>query len=123
THGTPSNFRYNIDNQILGSVGYNGFRGTVGGRTYGQGEFGSGYFTFTPDGQNLEYLARTSNNTWGVALSEDAVIFGSTANNRPSNFVHIPARYYIGLGMTAPVLPGIEDRADISPVRNPIYQV
>src|SRR5690606_23860464 len=68
THGTPSNFRYSFDNRILGSVGYNGFRGTVGDRTWGPGQFYAGYYEFTPDGQNLEYLARTSNNTWGVDL-------------------------------------------------------
>jgi hypothetical protein len=34
-----------------------------------------------------------------VALSEDGYIFGSTANSRPSNFVHIPARYYQSIGM------------------------
>lgn len=117
THGTPSNFRYGFDNQVLGSVGYNGFRGTVGDRTYERGELAQGYFRFTPDGESLDYLARTSNNTWGVALTEDGYIFGSTANNRPSTFVHIPGRYYNALGMDRlPVLPGIEDRADIYPV-------
>ncbi|MBW3661219.1 MAG: hypothetical protein KY397_06255, partial [Gemmatimonadetes bacterium] len=41
THGTPSNLRYGLDNQVLGSVGYNGFRGTVGDRTWRRGEFGA----------------------------------------------------------------------------------
>ncbi len=122
THGTPSNLRYGFDNQILGSVGYNGFRGTVGSRTFDRGDFGPGYYRFPADGSQLEYLARTSNNTWGVALSEDGYIFGSTANNRPSNFVHIPARYYQSIGMREPILPGIEDRADIYPI-TAIYQV
>jgi putative membrane-bound dehydrogenase-like protein len=122
THGTPSNLRYGFDNQILGAVGYNGFRGTVGGRTWDRGEFGAGYYRFEADGSSLEYLARTSNNTWGVALSEDGYIFGSTANSRPSNFVHIPARYYQSIGMREPILPGIEDRADIYP-NTAIYQV
>jgi uncharacterized protein len=116
THGTPSNFRYGLDNQVLGSVGYNGFRGTVGDRTWGIGEFAAGYFRFPADGSSLEYLARTSNNTWGVALSEDGYIFGSTANNQPSNFVHIPARYYQALGEREPILPRIEDRSDIYPL-------
>lgn len=116
THGTPSNLRYGLDNQILGSVGYNGFRGTVGDRTWDRGEFGPGYFRFPSDGSSLEYLARTSNNTWGVALSEDGYIFGSTANDRPSNFVHIPARYYHTLGMRETILPGIEKRSDIYPL-------
>ncbi len=116
THGTPSNLRYGLDNQILGSVGYNGFRGTVGDRTWDRGEFGPGYYRFPADGSSLEYLARTSNNTWGVALSEDGYIFGSTANDRPSNFVHIPARYYHTLAMREPILPGIERRSDIYPL-------
>lgn len=115
THGAISNLRYGFDNQVLGSVGYNGFRGTVGGVTYGRGDFGSGYYRFPADGSRLEYLARTSNNTWGVALTEDNFIFGSTANSRPSNFVHIPVRYYRAMGLRDTILPGIADRLDIYP--------
>ena len=113
THGTPSNFRYGFDNQVLASVGYNGFRGTVGGVTYERGDLGAGYFRFRPDGSSLDYLARTSNNTWGVALTEDGYVFGSTANRRPSNYVHIPGRYYRALGVREPILPSIEDSPDI----------
>ena len=113
THGTPSNFRYGFDNQVLASVGYNGFRGTVDGVTYERGDFGAGYFRFRPDGSSLDYLARTSNNTWGVALTEDGYVFGSTANRRPSNYVHIPGRYYRALGVREPTLPSIEDSPDI----------
>lgn len=123
THGTPSNLRWGFDNRILGSVGYNGYRGTVGGVTYERGDVGAGYFSFPIDGSSLDYLARTSNNTWGVALSEDGHIFGSTANRRPSNFVHIPGRYYRALGMREPVLPGIEDSPNIYPLRDDILQV
>jgi uncharacterized protein len=123
THGQTSNFRYGLDNQILGSVGYNGFRGTVAGRTFAPGEFRAGYFRFPADGSALEYLARTSNNTWGVALNEEGYIFGSTANSRPSQFVHIPARYYHALGMVEPVLPAIQDRNDIYPIYEEIRQV
>lgn len=116
THGQISNFRYSFDNQILASVGYNGFRGTVGDRTYGN-EFSQGYFTFTPDGQQIDYLARTSNNTWGVAQTEDGFIFGSTANGRASQTMTIPGRYYYSMGFREPVLPGIADRNDVYPVR------
>jgi putative membrane-bound dehydrogenase-like protein len=123
THGTPSNFRYGLDNQVLASVGYNGFRGTVGQRTYGRGEFSQGYFRFPADGSNIDYLARTSNNTWGVAQSEDGYIFGSTANGRASQFVHIPTRYYQSLGIREPVLPAIENRADMYPIYPAIRQV
>ena len=116
THGAISNLRYGFDNQVWGSVGYNGFRGTVGSSTYGRGQFGSGYFRFPMDGSSsLEYVARTSNNTWGVAFTEDNFVFGSTANSRPSNFVHIPIRYYRGIGDREPVLPDIADRLDVFP--------
>ena len=122
THGSISNLRYGFDNQVWGSVGYNGFRGTVGPSTYARGQFGSGYFRFPGDGSNLEYVARTSNNTWGVALTEDNFVFGSTANNRPSNFVHIPLRYYRAMGARDTTLPDISDRQDIFPVTD-ILQV
>ena len=115
THGSISNLRYGFDNQILGSNGYNGFRGTVGSSTYERGQFGSGYFRFPVDASSLDYLARTSNNTWGVALTEDGYIFGSTANSRPTQFVHIPLRYYRGAGLRDTVLPDISDRYDIFP--------
>ncbi len=122
THGTPSNFRYGLDNQVLASVGYNGFRGTVGGVTYGRGDIGAGYLRFPADGSSLDYLARTSNNTWGVAQSEEGYVFGSTANRRPSNFVHIPGRHYRSIGVRPPVLRGIEDTQTIYPVTD-ILQV
>ena len=128
THGSISNLRYGFDNQVWGSVGYNGFRGTVGSRTYGgtsncsgnnypcRGDFGSGYFRFPKDGSDLEYLARTSNNTWGLGFSEDNFVFGSTANSRPTNYVHIPVRYYRAMNTREPVLPNIADRIDVYPV-------
>jgi putative membrane-bound dehydrogenase-like protein len=118
THGTPSNLRWGFDNQIWGSVGYNGFRGTVGGETWERGQFGAGYFRFPSDGSALDYVARTSNNTWGFAFSEDGYMFGSTANSQPSAFVHIPGRYYRKIGVPNPVLPRIHDRNDIYPVRD-----
>ena len=122
THGAISNLRYGMDNRVWGSVGYNGFRGTVGTTTYERGAFGAGYFRFPTDGSALEYVARTSNNTWGVAFTEDNFVFGSTANNRPSNFVHIPLRYTRTLSLPDVTLPDIADKADVFPVRD-ILQV
>jgi hypothetical protein len=126
THGTISNLRYGFDNQVWGSVGYNGYRGTVGGVTFGRNEgevlMGAGYFRFAPDGSSLDYVARTSNNTWGVAFTEDGYVFGSTANRNASNFIHIPGRYYRELAGQTPTLPTIADRQDVYPLRN-IYQV
>jgi putative membrane-bound dehydrogenase-like protein len=126
THGTISNLRYGFDNQVWGSVGYNGFRGTVGGVTFGRGAgeilMGAGYFRFAPDGSSLDYVARTSNNTWGVGFSEEGYVFGSTANRNASNFVHIPGRYYRELTGRTPTLATIADRQDVYPLRH-IYQV
>ena len=53
THGSISNLRYGVDNQVWGSVGYNGYRGTVGTMTYGRGQFGSGYFRFPSDSSTI----------------------------------------------------------------------
>lgn len=122
THGSISNLRYGMDNQVWGSVGYNGYRGTVGNMTYGRGQFGSGYFRFPKDGSSLEYVARTSNNTWGVAITEDNYIFGSTANSRPTNYVHIPLRYTRAINLPDVTLPDIADKLDVFPNRE-ILQV
>ena len=125
THGTVSNLRLGFDNLVWGSVGYNGFVGTVGPNTYPARDpmgMGAGYFRFPSDGSGLEYVARTGNNTWGVAFSEDGYVFGSTANSNPTNFVHIPARYYRSMGVREPTLRDIADRVDVYPNRE-ILQV
>lgn len=112
THGTISNMRMGFDNQIWASVGYNGYRGTVGKTTYGPGQFGSGYFRFPVDGSDLEYIARTNNNTWGFAFSEEGYAFGSTANNNPSDFVPFPIRYWRGVNVQEPTLQSIVEGPD-----------
>ncbi|MFM8399711.1 MAG: hypothetical protein ACKOAH_17940, partial [Pirellula sp.] len=42
----------------------------------------------------LEFVRSTNNNTCGLGISEDGLIFGSTANGNPSIFMPIPNRYY-----------------------------
>ncbi len=91
THAGPSNWRYGLDNHIYGVVGYSGFNGTVGGE---QHRFGSGVYRFKPDGSKLEFLASTNNNTWGLGLTEDGHVLGSTANGNAVWYLHIPNRYY-----------------------------
>ncbi len=126
THGSVSNLRYGFDNQVWGSVGYNGFRGEVGGVTFGRGPgrilMGAGYFRFAPDGAWLDYVARTSNNTWGLGLSEEGDAFGSTANRSASQYVAVPGRFYRELVGQTPTLRSIADREDVFPLRQ-IYQV
>jgi putative membrane-bound dehydrogenase-like protein len=122
THGSISNLRYGFDNRIWGSNGYNGFRDTVGKRVYVRGglhSFGSGYYRFPADGSELEYLVRTSNNTWGIGLTEDNFLFGSTANSVPSVFSPVPIDYYRNAGIREPTAGvgafRISDRIDIFP--------
>ena len=91
THAGPSNLRWGFDDWVWGIVGYSGFRGTVGGEPHRAGQ---AFYRFKPDGSKLEFLRSTSNNSWGVGLSEDGLVFGSTANGCPSVYMPIPNRYY-----------------------------
>ena len=90
THAGPSNLQYGFDNKIWGVLGYSGFEGTVGDQYL---EFPQGIYRFTPDGKDLEYLASSSNNTWGLGFSEENNVFISTANNTHSAYYSMPARY------------------------------
>ncbi|MGH9311050.1 MAG: PVC-type heme-binding CxxCH protein, partial [Vicinamibacterales bacterium] len=91
THAGPSNLMYAHDNYIWGTVGYSGFQGQMNGKPM---QFGQGMYRFKPDGSNFEYVTGSTNNTWGLGLSETFDVFGSTANNDPSFFVAIPNRYF-----------------------------
>jgi putative membrane-bound dehydrogenase-like protein len=87
THAGPSNLKYGIDNQIWGSVGYSGFKGKIAGDSL---EFEQGFYHFAPDASSFQFLTNTSNNTWGLGLTENNDVFGSTANNTHSVFMGIP---------------------------------
>lgn len=90
THAGPSNLQYGFDNKIWGVLGYSGFNGTIDGKTW---RFPQGVYHFDPDGKNFEYLASTSNNTWGLGFTEDNHVFISTANNTHAAYYSIPAKY------------------------------
>ncbi|ODS57371.1 MAG: hypothetical protein ABS36_05640 [Acidobacteria bacterium SCN 69-37] len=94
THAIASNLMYGHDNYIWGVVGYSGFNGTMNGTPM---EFGQGMYRFRPDGSGFEYIAGSTNNTWGLGLSETFDVFGGTANNDQSFHVAIPNRYFQGL--------------------------
>jgi len=90
THFGPSNLLYGFDNKIWGVVG-SGYNGTTkDGKTL---SFRTGVYHVNPDGTGMEFLANTSNNTWGLGLSEDNNVFISTANNTHSAFYSMPAKY------------------------------
>ncbi|HMJ70431.1 MAG TPA: PVC-type heme-binding CxxCH protein [Cyclobacteriaceae bacterium] len=90
THAQASNLRYGLDNKIWGVVGYSGFKGVSANDSL---IFGNGVYRFSPGG-SLEFLSRTSNNTWGLGFSEEFDVFVSTANNTHSAFFGMPKRYF-----------------------------
>ncbi len=93
THAGPSSLHYGLDNWIYGAVGYSGFGGEVGGKRHG---FSNGFYRFTPDGKQMEFITKSSNNTWGFGISETGELFGSTANNTHSLHIGMPQRLFDG---------------------------
>ncbi|MFO0924959.1 MAG: PVC-type heme-binding CxxCH protein [Pirellulales bacterium] len=119
THGGVSNFQYGPDNWIWAMQGYNDSRPVINGER--QQGFRQGFWRFRVEPgpaddtapvvslgskpvsdfakhtirvRELEFIRATNNNTWGLGISEEGLIFGSTANGNPSNFMPIPNRYY-----------------------------
>ncbi|MGD8176038.1 PVC-type heme-binding CxxCH protein [Marinimicrobium sp. ARAG 43.8] len=82
THAGPSNLAYGHDNHIWGAVGYSAVE------SEDQGKFQNGVYRMNVDGSNIEPIGQFNNNTWGLGLSEDFEVFGSTANNAPA--WHVP---------------------------------
>jgi uncharacterized protein len=105
THAGPSNLQYGFDNKIWGVTGYSGFKGNINGKPW---SFPQGIYHFRPDGQEFDFLANSSNNTWGLGFSEDNNVFISTANNTHAAYYSIPSKYLQrafptpGEGQTAP---------------------
>jgi uncharacterized protein len=122
THGGPSNMQYGLDNWIWAMQGYNPSRLTVGGETHA---FRQGFFRFKPDASKLEFLRSTNNNTWGLGLSEEGIVFGSTANGCPSVYMPIPNRYYEAVRGWTPslVLGNMADSYKFKPITDKVRQV
>jgi putative membrane-bound dehydrogenase-like protein len=117
THATASNLRYGFDNWIWGVVGYSGFNGEVGGKRL---RFGQGIYRFKPDGSALEYIRSSNNNTWGLGLTEDNLILGSTANGNASMYMPIANRYYEAVrGWSAARIESIADNQRFYPLVSP----
>jgi putative membrane-bound dehydrogenase-like protein len=122
THGGPSNMQYGLDNWIWAMQGYNYSRLTVGGETH---SFRQGFFRFKPDCSKMEFLRSTNNNTWGLGISEEGIVFGSTANRHPSIYMPIPNRYYETVRGWTPslVLSSIADTHLFKAITDKIRQV
>jgi len=121
THAGPSNLHLGFDGWVYGCVGYSGFDGEVGGEHL---KFSQGFYRFKPDGSKLEYLGRTSNNTWGFTFNENGDIFGSTANNQHSVYMPISNHYYSMVdGLETPIIPGIDENKKAPLLMERIRQV
>jgi putative membrane-bound dehydrogenase-like protein len=121
THAGPSNLRPGFDNWVWATVGYSGFNGSVGGRAH---KFKQGIVRFKPDGSQLEFLGSTSNNTWGLGLSETGSVFASTANGQHSVHLAVPNRTFEGVrGWHGQGVVGIADHHKIHPVTPHVRQV
>lgn len=120
THAGPSNLKYGMDNQIWGTVGYSGFKGTIAGKEL---EFAQGFYRFTPDVSNFEFLTNTSNNTWGLGFTEDNDVFGSTANNTHSVFMGITKQQAQDVEGIIIGSPKIDGHYAMHPITSKVRQV
>ncbi|MGB7329464.1 MAG: PVC-type heme-binding CxxCH protein [Rubripirellula sp.] len=153
THGGVSNFRNGLDNWIWAMQGYNQSTPVInpeptalaaGNETPTPGEpaasavgsakeipsFRMGFFRFKlsqdddPIVEQLEFIRSTTNNTWGLGISEEGLIFGSTANRQPSFFMPIANRYYERVKGWAPErLSMICDDHLFDPITDKVRQV
>ncbi|MCA9264034.1 MAG: c-type cytochrome [Planctomycetales bacterium] len=136
THGGVSNFRYGHDNWIWAMQGYNDSAPRLGdpkivGPDAPQGQrFRMGFFRFRLDDQDppnvteLEFIRSTDNNTWGLGLTEEGIVTGSTANHNPSVYMPIENRYYERVRGWAPTqLESMADNHLFEPITDAVRQV
>ncbi|TWU49170.1 PVC-type heme-binding CxxCH protein [Rubripirellula reticaptiva] len=123
THGGVSNFQYGLDNWIWAMQGYNQSQPIADGKQ--QQNFRMGFFRMKPDGSEVEFIRSTNNNTWGLGISEEGLIFGSTANGNPSIYMPIANRYYeqVRGWATSLTLSSIADTNDFHPITDKVRQV
>nr|WP_246146858.1 PVC-type heme-binding CxxCH protein [Rubripirellula lacrimiformis] len=123
THGGVSNFQYGLDNWIWAMQGYNQSAPVADGEK--QQSFRNGFFRMRPDGSQVEFIRSTNNNTWGIGLSEEGLVFGSTANGNPSIYMPIANRYYERVRGWTPslTLSSIADTNDFQPITDKVRQV
>ena len=121
THAGPSNLRYGFDNKIWGTVGYSGFEGKVGGKSF---DFYQALYNFAPDASSLEVIGHTTNNTWGLGFTEEFHVFASTANNNHNVFLGIPLKHYMNVeGTRTSTTAKIDGHYSFHPITNKYRQV
>ena len=153
THGGVSNFRYGLDNWVYAMQGYNDSQPVIAATGEKGPRFRQGFWRMkldppiesrvqspesstqdtqlstlnsqhVPQIRTIEFLRSTNNNTWGLGISEEGLIFGSTANHNPSEFMPIPNRYYERVRGWGPQrLEGIADTYKFEPITDKVRQV
>jgi putative membrane-bound dehydrogenase-like protein len=154
THGGVSNFQFSLDNWVWAMQGYNDSHPEINGQKlqgFRQGfwrfaleaapssdtspvfeiEHGnasdSRTVRYDPHAirvTKLEFIRSTNNNTWGFGISEEGLIFGSTANGCPSIFMPIANRYYERVsGWSPQVLSNIADTWKFEAITENVRQV
>jgi len=126
THGGVSNFQYGLDNWIWAMQGYNDSQpNSQTNADAPKQRFRMGFFRMKPDGSQIEFIRSTNNNTWGLGISEEGLIFGSTANGNPSIYMPIPNRYYESVRGWTPslTLSSIADSNRFEPITDKVRQV
>ncbi|MFC3197934.1 PVC-type heme-binding CxxCH protein [Parapedobacter deserti] len=122
-HAGPSNLQYGLDNKVWGTVGHSGFDGYIEDHP---AKFKQGVFRFDSDAsrgvKDFEYLASTSNNTWGLGYSEEFDVFLSCTNNEHSIFFAIPAAYYAKAGIEEQGVEPINSHYAIHPLVDTLNQ-
>ena len=109
----PSNLQYGLDNWIWGMQGYN--NSTITRRRQDARSSARAFSASSRTARRIEFLRSTNNNTWGLGISEEGIIFGSTANGNPSVYMPIPNRYYERVRGWTPQLT-LETIADTQPL-------
>lgn len=121
THAGPSNLQNGLDNNLYGVVGYSGFEGNIFGQEF---NFRQNMYRFNPKKKYFEVLTNTSNNTWGLGITEDNSLFASTANNTHSVFLGISNSIMEGLkGIPAQGSLKIDGHYAMQPITPNIRQV
>ncbi|MEZ6064595.1 MAG: ThuA domain-containing protein [Planctomycetaceae bacterium] len=138
THGGVGNFRYGLDNWVYAMQGYNDsqpvikatgeqgprFRQGFWRMKLGKSKAGNDGSEHVPVVEKIEFLRSTNNNTWGLGISEEGLVFGSTANHNPSEFMPIANRYYERVRGWGPSrLEGIADTFLFKPITDKVRQV
>ena len=123
THGGVSNFQYGLDNWLWAMQGYNDSQPVLDGKP--SQRFRMGFFRMRLDGSEIEFIRSTNNNTWGLGISEEGLIFGSTANGNPSIYMPIANRYYeqVRGWATSLTLSSIADSNAFHPITDKVRQV